>query len=100
MTAYILHVVLSGSVVLMEMDDELQTFIREYKARLAKDKASLYQEPPYMEMKVGIRLGLVCTVDVIFFNISALSCAKQPSNGTGLEDVGGTGCIVCTSRSA
>ena len=100
MTAYILHVVLSGSMVVMEMDEELRTFIREHKARVAEDKASLDQDLPYMEMRVGIRLGLGCTVGVVFFNISAPSCANQPSNGTILDDVGGTGCIVCTSRSA
>ncbi|XP_072252333.1 LOW QUALITY PROTEIN: centrosome and spindle pole-associated protein 1-like [Leuresthes tenuis] len=35
----------------MEMDDELESFIRERKARVAEDKASLEQDPPYMEMK-------------------------------------------------
>ncbi|XP_041653629.1 centrosome and spindle pole associated protein 1-like [Cheilinus undulatus] len=34
------------------MDDELGNFIRERKARVAEDKASLEQDPPYMEMKV------------------------------------------------
>ncbi|KAM9741220.1 centrosome and spindle pole-associated protein 1-like isoform 4-T4 [Menidia menidia] len=33
------------------MDDELESFIRERKVRVAKDKASLEQDPPYMEMK-------------------------------------------------
>uniref|UniRef100_A0A671X1V6 Uncharacterized protein n=1 Tax=Sparus aurata TaxID=8175 RepID=A0A671X1V6_SPAAU len=33
------------------MDDELEKFIRERKARVAEDKASLEQDPPYMEMK-------------------------------------------------
>ncbi|XP_036933606.1 centrosome and spindle pole associated protein 1-like isoform X2 [Acanthopagrus latus] len=33
------------------MDDELERFIRERKARVAEDKASLEQDPPYMEMK-------------------------------------------------
>lgn len=37
----------------LEMDDELEKFIRERKARVAEDKASLEQDPPYMEMKVG-----------------------------------------------
>lgn len=36
----------------MEMDDELENFIRERKARVAEDKASLEQDPPYMEIKV------------------------------------------------
>ncbi|XP_026214375.1 centrosome and spindle pole associated protein 1-like [Anabas testudineus] len=35
----------------MEMDDELANFIRERKARVAEDKASLEQDPPYMEIK-------------------------------------------------
>ena len=35
------------------MDDELEKFIREHKARVAEDKASLEQDPPYMEMRVG-----------------------------------------------
>uniref|UniRef100_A0A3B5B6F5 Centrosome and spindle pole associated protein 1-like n=1 Tax=Stegastes partitus TaxID=144197 RepID=A0A3B5B6F5_9TELE len=33
------------------MDDELENFIRERKARVAEDKASLQQDPPYMEIK-------------------------------------------------
>ncbi|XP_035861778.1 centrosome and spindle pole associated protein 1-like isoform X2 [Sander lucioperca] len=35
----------------MEMDDELENFIRERKARMAEDIASLEQDPPYMEIK-------------------------------------------------
>uniref|UniRef100_A0A3P8T9X9 Centrosome and spindle pole associated protein 1a n=1 Tax=Amphiprion percula TaxID=161767 RepID=A0A3P8T9X9_AMPPE len=35
----------------MEMDDELENFIRQRKARVAEDKASLQQDPPYMEIK-------------------------------------------------
>ncbi|XP_026042074.1 centrosome and spindle pole associated protein 1-like isoform X3 [Astatotilapia calliptera] len=35
----------------MEMDDELENFIMERKARVAEDKACLEQDPPYMEMK-------------------------------------------------
>ena len=58
MTACILNVVvLSGSLVLMEMDEELRNFIREHKARVAEDKASLDQDPPYMEMRVGYSFG-------------------------------------------
>lgn len=34
------------------MDDELESFIREQKERVAEDKASLEQDPPYMEIKV------------------------------------------------
>ncbi|KAM8910272.1 centrosome and spindle pole-associated protein 1-like isoform 2-T7 [Spinachia spinachia] len=33
------------------MDDELENFIRERKARMAEDKASLEHDPPYMEIK-------------------------------------------------
>nr|XP_046262553.1 centrosome and spindle pole associated protein 1-like isoform X2 [Scatophagus argus] len=33
------------------MDDELENFIRERKARVAEDKASLEQDPPYLEIK-------------------------------------------------
>ncbi|XP_040903340.1 centrosome and spindle pole associated protein 1-like isoform X2 [Toxotes jaculatrix] len=33
------------------MDDELENFIRERKARVAEDKANLEQDPPYMEIK-------------------------------------------------
>ncbi|XP_070819475.1 centrosome and spindle pole-associated protein 1-like isoform X1 [Chaetodon trifascialis] len=33
------------------MDEELENFIRERKARVAEDKASLEQDPPYMEIK-------------------------------------------------
>ncbi|CAL8264328.1 unnamed protein product [Lota lota] len=39
----------------MEMDDELQNFIREHKARVAEDKATLEQDPPYMEMRSNVR---------------------------------------------
>ncbi|XP_040030485.2 centrosome and spindle pole-associated protein 1 isoform X2 [Gasterosteus aculeatus] len=33
------------------MDDELENFIRERKARMAQDRASLEHDPPYMEIK-------------------------------------------------
>ncbi|KAK5925511.1 hypothetical protein CgunFtcFv8_018029 [Champsocephalus gunnari] len=33
------------------MDDELEIFIRERRARVAEDKASLEQDPPYMDLK-------------------------------------------------
>lgn len=38
--------------LLNEMEDELENFIRERKARVAEDKASLEKDPPYMEMRV------------------------------------------------
>ncbi|XP_039471139.1 centrosome and spindle pole-associated protein 1-like isoform X2 [Oreochromis aureus] len=46
----------------MEMDDELDTFIREHKARVAEDKACLQQDPPYMEMKAKPYRGYGSTV--------------------------------------
>ncbi|XP_025754249.1 centrosome and spindle pole-associated protein 1 isoform X3 [Oreochromis niloticus] len=46
----------------MEMDDELDTFIRERKARVAEDKACLQQDPPYMEMKAKPYRGYGSTV--------------------------------------
>uniref|UniRef100_A0A3B5R9Z9 Centrosome and spindle pole associated protein 1a n=1 Tax=Xiphophorus maculatus TaxID=8083 RepID=A0A3B5R9Z9_XIPMA len=36
------------------MDDELENFIRERKARVAEDKASLEKDPPYMEMRLPL----------------------------------------------
>lgn len=34
------------------MADKLDEFIEERKAKLAKDRAELERDPPYMEMKV------------------------------------------------
>ncbi|XP_054648876.1 centrosome and spindle pole-associated protein 1-like isoform X2 [Dunckerocampus dactyliophorus] len=36
---------------MMEMEDELENFIKEHKAKVAQDRASLEQDPPYMEIK-------------------------------------------------
>lgn len=36
------------------MADNLDEFIEERKAKLAKDKAELESDPPYMEMKVKL----------------------------------------------
>lgn len=36
------------------MTDNLDEFIEERKAKLAKDKAELESDPPYMEMKVKL----------------------------------------------
>lgn len=36
------------------MVDNLDEFIEERKAKLAKDKAELESDPPYMEMKVKL----------------------------------------------
>ncbi|CAB1317566.1 unnamed protein product [Coregonus sp. 'balchen'] len=35
----------------MEMDDELEKFIQQQKARVAEDKASLERDPPYLEIR-------------------------------------------------
>ena len=37
-----------------KMADNLDKFIEECKAKLAKDKAELESDPPYMEMKVRL----------------------------------------------
>lgn len=36
------------------MADNLDEFIEERKAKLARDKSRIESEPPYMEMKVKI----------------------------------------------
>nr|XP_061783591.1 centrosome and spindle pole associated protein 1-like isoform X4 [Nerophis lumbriciformis] len=36
---------------MMELDDELENFIRERKARVAQDRASLEEDAPYMEIR-------------------------------------------------
>ncbi|XP_076023975.1 centrosome and spindle pole associated protein 1-like [Genypterus blacodes] len=46
----------------MEMDDELEIFIRERKARLLEDKARLEQDPPYMEIRAKSHRGYGSTV--------------------------------------
>ncbi|KAF7657308.1 hypothetical protein LDENG_00028880, partial [Lucifuga dentata] len=46
----------------MKMDDELENFIRERKARVAQDKASLEQDPPYMEIRAKSHRGYGSTV--------------------------------------
>ncbi|XP_066576815.1 centrosome and spindle pole-associated protein 1 isoform X1 [Amia ocellicauda] len=35
----------------MKMDDELENFLEEQKAKVAQEKASLEQDPPYMEIR-------------------------------------------------
>lgn len=40
------------------MDDELENFLRQRRARVAEDKARLEQDPPYMEVKVCSHGGL------------------------------------------
>ncbi|KAI4818791.1 hypothetical protein KUCAC02_004091 [Chaenocephalus aceratus] len=44
------------------MDDELEIFIRERRARVAEDKASLEQDPPYMDLKAKPHRAYVFTV--------------------------------------
>lgn len=39
---------------IFKMADNLDEFIEERKAKLAKDKAELESDPPYMEMKVNL----------------------------------------------
>ena len=43
----------------------LDEFIEERKVRLARDKAELESDPPYMEMKVKL---------IIFFQCVSLNC--------------------------
>uniref|UniRef100_A0A8C5B039 Uncharacterized protein n=1 Tax=Gadus morhua TaxID=8049 RepID=A0A8C5B039_GADMO len=59
------------------MDEELRSFIREYKARVAEDKASLDQDPPYMEMRVGYSFETCmysgCHIFILLFSHSCMS---------------------------
>lgn len=48
-----------------KMADNLDEFIEERKAKLAKDKAELESDPPYMEMKVKL---------IVFFKHVLLNC--------------------------
>ncbi|XP_074530747.1 centrosome and spindle pole-associated protein 1-like [Halichoeres trimaculatus] len=65
------------------MDDELQNFIRERKARVAEDKASLEQDPPYFEIKAKPQKVYGSTVKE---NIPPKSSAqgREESCGVGL----------------
>ncbi|XP_070692820.1 centrosome and spindle pole-associated protein 1-like isoform X2 [Pempheris klunzingeri] len=65
------------------MDDELENFIRERKARVAEDKASLEQDPPYMEIKAKSHRAYESTVKE---NIPPKSIAqgKEESCSVGL----------------
>ncbi|TKS72763.1 Centrosome and spindle pole-associated protein 1 [Collichthys lucidus] len=65
------------------MDDELENFIRERKARVAEDKASLEQDPPYMEIKAKPHRAYESTVKE---NIPPKSTAqsKEESCSVGL----------------
>uniref|UniRef100_A0A3Q0SYL9 Centrosome and spindle pole associated protein 1a n=1 Tax=Amphilophus citrinellus TaxID=61819 RepID=A0A3Q0SYL9_AMPCI len=63
------------------MDDELENFIRERKARVAADKACLQQDPPYMEMKAKPDRGFGYTVKE---NIPPKSKAEGKGTGHGL----------------
>ncbi|XP_074503831.1 centrosome and spindle pole associated protein 1-like isoform X2 [Sebastes fasciatus] len=58
-----------------EMDDELENFIRERRARMAEDKASLeQQDPPYMEIKARPHRAYESTVKE---NIPPKSIAQE-----------------------
>ncbi|XP_027140182.1 centrosome and spindle pole associated protein 1 isoform X3 [Larimichthys crocea] len=65
------------------MDDELENFIRERKARVAEDKAMLEQDPPYMEIKAKPHRAYESTVKE---NIPPKSTAqgKEESCSVGL----------------
>lgn len=52
------------------MADNLDEFIEERKAKLAKDKAELESDPPYMEMKVKL---------IIFFQHVSLKLSLKIS---------------------
>ncbi|XP_059202020.1 centrosome and spindle pole associated protein 1-like [Centropristis striata] len=60
------------------MDDELDNFIRERKARVAQDKASLEQDPPYMEIKAKPHRAYESTVKE---NIPPKSIAPRKEEG-------------------
>ncbi|KAF3837942.1 hypothetical protein F7725_009710 [Dissostichus mawsoni] len=65
------------------MDDELEIFIRERRARVAEDKASLEQDPPYMEIKAKPHRAYGFTVKE---NIppKSITQGKEDSCGMGL----------------
>ncbi|XP_033977307.1 centrosome and spindle pole-associated protein 1-like isoform X2 [Trematomus bernacchii] len=65
------------------MDDELEIFIRERRARVAEDKASLEQDPPYMEIKAKPHRAYGFTVKE---NIppKSITQGKEDSYGVGL----------------
>nr|XP_019942477.1 PREDICTED: centrosome and spindle pole-associated protein 1 [Paralichthys olivaceus] len=65
----------------MEMDDKLENFIRERKARVAEDKASLQQDPPYMEIKAKPHRAYESTVKE---NIPPKSVAQRKEESLGL----------------
>ncbi|XP_055015187.1 centrosome and spindle pole-associated protein 1 [Boleophthalmus pectinirostris] len=64
------------------MEDDLENFLRERKARLAKDKASLQQfDPPYMEIKSRPQRSNVTTVKE---NIPPETQAQEDESNLGL----------------
>ncbi|XP_060935736.1 centrosome and spindle pole associated protein 1-like [Limanda limanda] len=65
----------------MVMDDELEIFIRERKARVAEDKASLQRDPPYMEIKAKPNRAYELTVKE---NIPPKSVAQRQEENLGL----------------
>ncbi|KAM7417115.1 hypothetical protein PAMA_016971 [Pampus argenteus] len=63
------------------MDDELENFIRERKARVAEDKASLQQDPPYMEIKSKPHRSYGSTIKE---NIPPKAAAQEENSSVGL----------------
>ncbi|KAM7389001.1 hypothetical protein PAMP_023001 [Pampus punctatissimus] len=63
------------------MDDELENFIRERKARVAEDKASLEQDPPYMEIKTKPHRSYGSTIKE---NIPPKAAAQEENGSVGL----------------
>ncbi|KAJ0002618.1 hypothetical protein NQD34_007767 [Periophthalmus magnuspinnatus] len=63
------------------MEDELKNFLRERKARVADDKASLQQDLPYMELKSRPQRTYVTTVKE---NIPPKTQAQECESSVGL----------------
>uniref|UniRef100_A0A3Q3JHF1 Uncharacterized protein n=1 Tax=Monopterus albus TaxID=43700 RepID=A0A3Q3JHF1_MONAL len=66
------------------MDDELENFIKEHKARVAEDKVILEQDPPYMEIKVclngpGSTDAGISSLNGVLHQYRCLSPVKGPS---------------------
>ncbi|KAM3850332.1 centrosome and spindle pole-associated protein 1-like [Diretmus argenteus] len=63
------------------MDDDLENFIRERKARVAEDKATLEQDLPYMEIRAKAQRSYESTIKE---NIPPPVQGKEESYGVGL----------------
>ncbi|XP_078145290.1 centrosome and spindle pole-associated protein 1-like isoform X2 [Centroberyx gerrardi] len=66
------------------MDDELENFIRERKARVAEDKASLEQDPPYMEIRAKPHRVYEATIKENIPPSQSTAQGKEESYGVGL----------------